>query len=77
LGEFCVFTLNCEENFGWGNFIWSFLRVLLGVPRSSCEEGGQLVFRRVFLGILLELLSYYVIGGTWSVREERGILREG
>jgi hypothetical protein len=25
----------------WGNFIWSFLRVLLVSPRGACEEGGQ------------------------------------
>jgi hypothetical protein len=51
------FCAELRREYNWGNFILVFFRVLLGVPRGGCEEGGPFsVSLCAFGGILFEEL---------------------
>jgi hypothetical protein len=52
LEEFWGVYAVLRRKFDWGNFTLGFFGVLVGCPRRSGEEGGQLVFPRVFWGLI-------------------------
>jgi hypothetical protein len=42
-GGILDFYAELRRKLDWGNLFWGFLMVLIGTPRGTIEEGGQLV----------------------------------
>jgi hypothetical protein len=52
------FRAELRRELKWGNWVLLFFWVLLEVPRSGTEEGGQFVCTLCYLGDLIGLLGY-------------------